>query len=370
MGSKKMKKMKMGISGMGGAFGMPGKQTLLDFVDPSFTSKLSRHIAAKMVKRGVSKGVEIARLKKDIELTNAIGPPEEIEQPLNKEELTQVAQRLHDLGYYYEKDPESDEIEFTLAPTYMGIVGKASSKEQDSLQATIKRFQRIHGFLPNNCNGCIQPGDKTLKNLNSNLRTSLISHGMGPIFRFEEDKGHDHLHPILWDFMDDIEWIYKSGLSVSENIKRGRRKTKEESIIASNYAREIIISYASRGYSGDGHKSLNSKHYEARAIDIISVNGKSVSEAPRELELPSVMASKIPPQFQQTMLESAKIMIAFLMEPVISFAHLLEGLKEIGDQLPIKWRITELDSPWHGDKENHQDYIHVAIGRKIHVAGD
>lgn len=371
MGSKKMKKMKMGMASMGGAMasmggmGMMGSQTdPLGLKNPGFISALSRHIATKQVKRGIGKAVELTRLKEDITITNPVGPPEEIEIPLNKEDLQQISQRLFDLGYYYEKNPESDEIEFTLAPTYMGLVGQASSKEQDSLQSAIKRFQRIHGFSPDKCNGCIQPEGKTLKNLNSNLRTSLSSYntsGASSIFKFESEKGHNHLHPRLWNFMDDIEWFYQTGKEKWKKGKHGKGKDKMGSEMYTNYAREIIISYASRGYPDDGHKNVNSKHYEALALDIISVNGKSVSDAPRELKLPDYIGSKLPPQMQSMYLEQMKILMALIMGPVIGFAYLLAEFKEVGGQLPIKWNITELDSPWHGDTENHQDYIHIAI---------
>ncbi|MFX1480390.1 MAG: hypothetical protein ACFFCI_20020 [Promethearchaeota archaeon] len=383
MGSKKMKKMekmmeKMSIMkekfgmpsmpGMGGAFGLPSLTSFIQFFDPSFVSELSRHIAAKQVKRGISKGIEIARLKKDIELTNSIGPPEKLEMPLNKEELKIIAKRLYDLGYYYEKDPEKDDIEYTLAPIYMGLIGQASSKEQDSLQAAIKRFQRVHGISPEKCDGCIQPGDKTIKYLNSNLRISLVSHGMGPLFQFTDEK-HDHLHPILKDFMDDLEWMYKTGSSLRQDIKRGRRKSKEESIVYSYYPKEIIVSYASRGYPGDGHKDLESKHYKARAIDVISVNGITISEAPRDKTIPSGVDSKLI-QFGQMTPGFDTDILPLFQGPVNSFACALHMLKDKGDELPIKWRITELDSPWHGNTENHQDHIHVAIGRKTHIGSD
>ena len=146
----------------GAEMGMPpmgrglSTQDPVDLTGPQFIGELSKHIATKQVKRGIGKAVELARPKEDITITNTISPPEEMEQPLNKAELQQIAQRLYDLGYYYEKNPESDEIEFTLAPNYTGLLRKATSKEKDRLQAAIKRFQRVHGFSPDKCDGCIR----------------------------------------------------------------------------------------------------------------------------------------------------------------------------------------------------------------------
>ncbi|MFX1499618.1 MAG: peptidoglycan-binding domain-containing protein [Promethearchaeota archaeon] len=362
-----------GAKGMGG-FGMLGSTSLSNYIDESHLSELSRHIAARQVKRGISKGVEIVRLKNDIELTNPIGSPENLEQPLNKEELRLVAQRLYDLGYYYINVSEDDDIEFTLAPTYMGLIGKASSEERNSLQAAIKRFQRVHGFSPEKCDGFIEPGDKTLEKLNSNLRTSLVSHGTGPIFMFEDKSEQDHLHPILNDFMEDVEWSFKRGVSFRQDIKRGRKKSVEEKIMISNTPREIVISHASFGYPGDGHRNLDSKHYKAQAIDVISVNGVSVSDSPRELALPPSIIAQVSPPLRQWALAgypggTVKV-LAFFIGPVVAFAHFIEAFKEIENKIHSKWSITELDSPWHGDKENHQDHIHIGISRKTHIGSD
>jgi len=60
-------------------------------------------------------------------LSKPIGPPDKLIEPLDNENLKLVAQRLYELGYYYEKNPEKEDIEYTLAPNYLGIVGMASN---------------------------------------------------------------------------------------------------------------------------------------------------------------------------------------------------------------------------------------------------
>ena len=177
-------------------------------INPAFKADLSKHIATKQVKGGILKGYDLVKKKGNIEISKPIGPPEKLTEPFDKEELKLIAQRLYDLGYYYEKNPEKEEIEYTLAPDYLGIVGMANDKEQNSLQAAIKKFQRVHGFSPEKCDGYINPGDNAIENLNSKMVIQLKSYSRGitkgaeGFYEFVDDD-HNHLHPILWDFMED-----------------------------------------------------------------------------------------------------------------------------------------------------------------------
>jgi len=241
----KLKKIKKSI--MKGAPGMRGMTPAIGSADfgldnPKFIGDLSRYTAKQMVKRGLTKAVEIARLKEEIVLTRPVGPPQELEQPPKPDEIRLIAQRLYDLGYYYQDIPETGEIEFTLAPTYVGLVGQATHSEQDSLQAAIKRFQLVHGTLPVKCNGYIYPEDDTLKMINSPQRTAMVSYntisatGINPIFEFKSvlagkvvkglpgaimdaEKCHNHLHSRLWQFMDVLKWFYNK---MGESWRHGR----------------------------------------------------------------------------------------------------------------------------------------------------
>jgi len=99
------------------------------------------------------------------------------------------------------------------------------------------------------------------------------------------------------------------------------------------------------------------------ALDIVQINGMKVAEAPREITPPASM--KIPPQVQSYFTESMKNFVAMMVSPVSFLAFTLDEFKESGNQLPVKWRITELDTPWHGQTQTHQEYIHVAVNRKL-----
>lgn len=359
---KKMKKMPKGPMPKG-----PIPRGPITFLY-QWRNEIFMRTATKQVKKGIIKGYEIITKKEKIELSKPIGPPEELAEPFDKDELKFVAQRLFDLGYYYEKNPEKEEVEYILAPNYLGITGMASDKEQNSLQAAIKKFQRVHGFSLDKCNGEIDLDDKTLKKLNSKMVIPLRSYSNGltnggeKLYSFE-DEDHNHLHPILWDFLDDIKWfIPKLRIWKRIRLKMDNQVKKRWS---DNLANNILISYASKGYPGDGHKNPNSNHYKGKAIDIVAINGVKVSNAKKE---PSIlpMHEKLTPEQRKFVrgFEATQIVERLYTRPVMSFATIMDIFIRHEFAFPFKWKIIELDTPWHGDTENHQDYIHIAVRRK------
>ena len=344
-------------------------------INPQFKSDLSKHIATKQVKGGILKGYNLLKKEENILITKPIGPPEKLNEPYDKEELKLVAQLLFDLGYYYEKNPEKEEIEYNLAPEYLGIVGMASDKEQNSLQAAIKKFQRVNGFSLEKCNGYINPDDDTLEKLNSKMVVPL-KHYSSSIIKSKEkfyefqDADHNHLHPILLDFMEDIQWFFNKWMKLFKFGKatgkiKGKINVQLTKIMASNFSNDVLISYASKGYPGDGHKTPTSDHYTGKAIDIVAINGINVSDAKKEFTPPPSLG--IPVQFLQMGFTGNEIMEGLLTGPVMALANILNEFKKYEDELSFRWRFTELDTPWHGDKENHQDYIHIAVEPKIKI---
>ena len=349
------------------------------FTDPKAKAHISKYIAMKQVKKGILKGYDLIKKKEEINISKAIGPPDLLTEPFDNKELKAVAFRLQDLGYYHEKIPDKEEIEYTLAPNYLGIIGMASDNEQNSLQGAIKKFQCVHGFSLNNCDGRIDAGDETLEKLNSKLVVPLISYtksltkGIKNFYNFEDDKDN-HLHPVLHDFMDDVHWFFSDFVKEIKLAKmKGKVKGKYAKMftqeINNNLARNVVISHASKGYPGDGHKNPKSEYYKGKAIEITAINNVNVSDAEKEPRLLPFFEG-IPAQFREIAITSFKasegsdFITGLYSGPVMAFAEVLNAFKEKESELPFKWQITQLDTPWHGDRENHQDHISVAVESK------
>lgn len=347
-------------------------------ISTQLKADISKYIATKQIKGGILKGIDLVKKKGKIELSKPIGPPDKLAEPFDNEELKLVAERLYDLGYYYEKNPEKEEIEYSIAPNYLGIIGMASDKEQNSLQAAIKKFQRVHGFSLDECNGCIDTDEKTLKKLNSKMSIPLKSYSSGitkVVERFYEfeDNDHNHLHPILLDFMDDIHWFFNKWMKSFKVAKatgkiKGKYSKEVKQIFNSNLTKNVVISYASKGYPGDGHKDPRSDYYKGKAIDIIAINEVNVRDFRKE-SAPLPWFNDIPPQFRQIAManEYFKFFEGLFAGPVKAFATVLNVFKQYESDLPFRWRLAQLDTPWHGNKQNHQEYIHISVESKMSI---